>query len=661
MPSPDADFVALQQELAGQYSLERELGRGGMGIVYLAREVSLDRLVAIKVLPPALAARADLRARFVREARTAAKLSHPHIVPIHRVGEAGPYVYFAMAYVDGETVGQRLRARGPFPAGEASRILRESAWALAYAHALGVVHRDVKPDNILLESGTGRTLLTDFGIAHVAEATALTDESHVMGTAHFMSPEQAAGEGLDGRSDLYALGVVGYLMLTGRLPFDAPTVPAVLAKHLMETPPPLSAGGGAVVPAALARTVERCLAKSPDGRFATGEALAEALTQATQEQRQLPAALRVWLQRQDPMRPFYYAWSAMTSVSGIGLVAGHLANPERITFGGVAWWGVALIFAGIALLPVLPAALFQLNLTRRALASGFTLGDLRLALQQDVARRREELALERSEPDSVATRVYQVVTYAALAWAAGVLFFDADGRLLPAAWPDAIAPISVLSAAALGVIGSALGLTFPGRGIGAERLLGWRRRFWESRMGDWTTRLAGLLARRRTAPDQLVHRPTEMAIGLAADQLFQALPKEIRARLGDLPVVVRQLEGHAQSIRARLRQLDDLLAETRGSPQAGRSLSAVEARRDSLAEELGEARALAAGRLETTVAALETIRLDLLRLQAGVGDETRLTTMFDLARELDEDVRRVVDGNVATRRLTTPPEPTPTG
>src|SRR6202521_3992026 len=139
----DAHFLGFQQVLAGRYSLERELGRGGMGVVYLAREVRLDRPVAIKLLPPELAANADLRERFIREARTAARLSHPYIVPIHSVDEIDGFVFFVMAYVDGETLAQRVAGRGPMPSDEVIRVLREVAWALAYAHAQGIVHRDV--------------------------------------------------------------------------------------------------------------------------------------------------------------------------------------------------------------------------------------------------------------------------------------------------------------------------------------------------------------------------------------------------------------------------------------------------------------------------------------------------------------------------------------
>src|SRR6476660_1916787 len=195
----DRDFIELQHALAGEYSLERELGRGGMGIVYLARELQLERLVAIKLLPGALAARADVRERFVREARMAASLSHPHIVPIHRVGEAGGFVFFVMAYVNGETLGERLRREGPLPPAEAMRVLREVAWALAYAHGRGIVHRDVKPDNILLGAGTLRALVTEFGIAHGGDGREVdTDPGRIMGTAHFMSPEQAASGPVDG-------------------------------------------------------------------------------------------------------------------------------------------------------------------------------------------------------------------------------------------------------------------------------------------------------------------------------------------------------------------------------------------------------------------------------------------------------------------------------
>src|SRR5438046_5210223 len=211
----------LIQALGSSYTVEGELGRGGMGVVYQARDERLKRQVAIKVLPPELAFREEIRIRFLREAETAARLSHPHIVPIHSVGE-GPdgLVYFVMAYVDGESLAARLKRRGRLPAEEARRVMIETADALGAAHAVGIIHRDVKPDNILLEGSRGRVVVTDFGIAKALSSTTgsatLTATGVAIGTPHYMSPEQAAGDReIDGRSDLYSLGVVGYQMLAG--------------------------------------------------------------------------------------------------------------------------------------------------------------------------------------------------------------------------------------------------------------------------------------------------------------------------------------------------------------------------------------------------------------------------------------------------------------
>ena len=298
MPSSDhaesfvREFPALAESLRGQFVVERELGRGGMGVVYLARELNLDRLVALKVLPAHLATQPDTRERFLREARTAARLAHPNVVPVYRADEAGGTAFFAMAFVEGESVAERLRDRGPFPPVVAVPILRSVAWALAYAHARGVVHRDVKPENILLERATWRTLVTDFGIAHhqtlSGESARLTADGAVLGTLHYMSPEQVSGERLDGRSDLYSLGVVAYQILSGRLPFDGLQAAAVLVAHATRPAPPLREAAPAV-PASLAAVVDRCLRKDPAERYPTGEALADALEQALAE---APAPLR---------------------------------------------------------------------------------------------------------------------------------------------------------------------------------------------------------------------------------------------------------------------------------------------------------------------------------------------------------------------------------
>src|SRR6266571_3794012 len=208
--SMSAEFLALQELLAGRYSIERELGRGGMGIVLLARDVALDRPVAIKLLPPHLAARPEERDRFLEEARTAAGLAHPNIVPIHVVEARGELVFFVMGFVDGETLRDRVERAGPLPPRLAMKLLQEVAWALGYAHQRGVIHRDVKPDNILIERATGRAL---------GRRAAESAGGPVVGTARYMSPEQACGEPVDARSDLYSLGATFFYALTGRAPF----------------------------------------------------------------------------------------------------------------------------------------------------------------------------------------------------------------------------------------------------------------------------------------------------------------------------------------------------------------------------------------------------------------------------------------------------------
>jgi serine/threonine-protein kinase len=247
-----------------------------MGIVYLARDLKLDRPVAIKTLPAHLAGSADVRERFLREARTAAHLSHPSIVPIHRADEIAGEVFFVMGYVDGESLAQRIQSLGRPPFAETVAQLHDVALALGYAHARGVVHRDVKAENILIERSTGRAVVTDFGIARLAESKQLTATGQVLGTVHYMSPEQVTGEAVDGRSDVYALGVVAFLALSGRFPFDSETPSAILVSHVTRAAPRL-ADVAPDVPAALAVIVDRCLAKSAADRFETCGALAEAL------------------------------------------------------------------------------------------------------------------------------------------------------------------------------------------------------------------------------------------------------------------------------------------------------------------------------------------------------------------------------------------------
>jgi len=279
--SSDAELRALaERALSAHYELDREIGRGGMGIVYRAKDRRLKRIVAIKVLPPELAFRGEIKQRFLREAETAAQLSHPNIVPIYSVDEREGLVFFVMACVEGPTLAKRLHDEGRIPIADTRRILSEVAEALAYAHSRGVVHRDIKPDNILLDKDDGRALVTDFGIARAIQEGAdsrLTATGVAIGTPAYMSPEQAAGDReIDGRSDLYALGIVGYQMLAGRLPFQASSTPSMLMKHISERPQPVDSLRPETPPD-LARAVMTLLEKEPEHRFPTASALARAL------------------------------------------------------------------------------------------------------------------------------------------------------------------------------------------------------------------------------------------------------------------------------------------------------------------------------------------------------------------------------------------------
>ena len=286
------------------YLVGEEVGRGGMAVVYAAEDVRLQRAVALKVLPPELAFRGDVRERFVREAQTAARLNHPHIVPIYAVHETGGLVCFAMALVKGESLATRI-VREPRPTFEyIAQMLEQVADALAYAHACGVVHRDVKPDNVLIDKESGRAMVTDFGIARAAESgSRLTQTGIAVGTPAFMSPEQATGDrDIDGRSDVYSLGVVGYLMLAGRLPFEATTTPAMLMKHVSETPMPIRVMRPDA-PLALVEILERCLAKRPQDRWDHSLQLRDALRKVQRDGSLHTGAHRAFAAQLPPAAP----------------------------------------------------------------------------------------------------------------------------------------------------------------------------------------------------------------------------------------------------------------------------------------------------------------------------------------------------------------------
>ncbi len=651
---PSAEFLDLQAALAGEYSIQRELGRGGMGVVYLARDVQLDRDVAIKVLPTHLAQDAAARERFVREARTAAGLSHPHIVPIHRVGEVSSppandaagtrFVFFVMSYVEGETLGERLRTRGPLPPADATRVLREVAWALAYAHGRGIVHRDVKPDNIMLEAGTGRALVTDFGIAHRdGRAGPDTEPGKISGTAHFMSPEQAASEPVDGRSDIYALGVVGYLAVSGRLPFDSPNLPALLVRQATEAPPSVMRVAPGLPPG-LGAALDRCLARDPAGRFPDGEAMAAALAPTSDARPALPPTLRAWLRAQNPLLVPYLGWSGvfgtLTLANLIAWVTGNRPDgPADI-----------VLLAAITSLPLFPIVGFHLNQARRQFRAGHTLVDLRASLEIARRERIETDALARAGVETLAQQLLRVGTAASAIWLAITFVLVQMGVIDETQAGPVILFAPVLSTMLFGAVSNALDVQFIPARIRDWWETGIRERLWNSRAGEW-------LARRLGAPERSlavgggVFRATEVALGLAAGELFAALPKAYREHLAELPATVAALEARAAEARAEV----DVVAAL--APLGSVDAEVLAARREG-----------AVGNLAESVAALEGIRLGLLRLHAGAGDLAPLTTLMDAARLVGDDMSRLAEarqeaedaagGSIGSVRVRIPPPAT---
>jgi eukaryotic-like serine/threonine-protein kinase len=292
------DLTQLRAKLGDRYDFDRELGRGGMGAVYLARDRKLNRPIALKVLPAEMADNAQLRDRFLRETRTAASFSHPNIVPVYAIEEGDGLLAYAMAFVEGESLADRVKRSGPLTIRETVKLLQDAGYALAYAHGRGVVHRDIKPDNIMLERASGRAMVMDFGIsrgiaAAPAGATqALTRIGEVVGTPEYMSPEQATGDHVDGRSDLYSLGLTAYFALTGRPAITGDTTGKVLARQITEQVPPMQSVRSDV-PAALGTAIDRCVMKDPADRFQTGEELVDTLDAAKLAGPEIPLSIRI--------------------------------------------------------------------------------------------------------------------------------------------------------------------------------------------------------------------------------------------------------------------------------------------------------------------------------------------------------------------------------
>jgi serine/threonine-protein kinase len=344
----------LKAALTDRYTIERELGHGGMAIVYLAHDRKLDRLVALKVLRPELAASLGAD-RFLREIEIAAKLTHPNILGLHDCGEADGQLYYTMPFVEGESLRDRLNREKQLPIGDALQIAREVAGALGHAHSLGIVHRDIKPENILFTAG--HAVVSDFGIARAVSTAGkakLTETGLAVGTPAYMSPEQAAGDpALDARSDVYSLACVLYELLGGAPPFTGATPQAVLAAQIADPVPSLRSLRP-TVPAGVERALEQALAKDAGERYAKAEEFVEQLTRASTAEAVAAEARRERVRRR---------WRAVLAVASTVLVA------------ALGWWGVRAINAatGHAImrrLAVLPLASFTNDTSQEYFVQG---------------------------------------------------------------------------------------------------------------------------------------------------------------------------------------------------------------------------------------------------------------------------------------------------
>ena len=401
--APTSELDSIRRALGTRYALERELGRGGMGTVYLARDLKLDRPVALKVLPAAFASQVGLRDRFLRETRTAASFSHPNIVPVYAVEEADDLLAYAMGFVEGETLAERVARMGPLPVREIVRMLQDVGYALGYAHGRGVVHRDIKPDNIMLERATGRALVMDFGISrsmtHVMPAAALTRVGEIVGTPEYMSPEQASGDVVDGRSDLYSLGLTAHFALSGRTVMSADSTQKVIVKQLTEAVPPI-AESRPDLPPALAAAIDRCVAKDPAERFASAEELVEDIDAAQLAEPDIPV----------PVRLFAGEVGTLSLVTFFILVFSWLfVRSSALSFMDTMLPLVALFAV------VLTRALTTLSEARRLAIAGFTSDDVIGGLARVVAERAQRRAELHAHSE---TRRHRRVT---LLWAVAML------------------------------------------------------------------------------------------------------------------------------------------------------------------------------------------------------------------------------------------------
>jgi eukaryotic-like serine/threonine-protein kinase len=555
------------------------------------------------------------------------------------VEEHGELVFFVMAYVRGESLGQRVRRAGPLVPSEVRRIVRDVAWALGYAHGQGVIHRDVKPDNILLEAGSGRAMVTDFGIAHRVDMDSLGTAGQLLGTAHFMSPEQCMGDAVDGRSDLYSLGITAYYALTGTLPFDASNVPAIVGQHV-NLPAPRVASGARAVPARLAEVVDRCLAKSPDDRFPSGQELAEALQESDAGHLEFTPQMRALLRQ---VRAFG------ATVGGLGMVfwASSIFSDDLLA----ALWQV---FSGmrtqdqVVAVSLLAALVVQLCLplfraARQVVRDGLTQADVSRALRAE-GRAVDEEAAASGETERKRARRKTWVDRASR-WSGLVALGGAAVSVFGFLQGDAIAafvagPLFVMSGLTFWSAGPTAPEGSPLRGLGlAERLMA-------GRFGKALLRIAGI------GVGQTEHLPTpgddhtEILLASVAGDLFAKLDTAVRERFAEIPDVIARLEADAAALRLRERKLGEILVRAGPGWDTGPASQPPDE-----AEGVRQAREQVRQRLLAAVAAMEHLRLDLLRLHAGIGSADDLTIDLERARSVSVGVNAELSAREEVDRL----------
>jgi eukaryotic-like serine/threonine-protein kinase len=630
----DAEIRAVaERALAANYELDNELGRGGMGIVYRAKDRRLKRLVAIKLLPPELAFRSEIKTRFLREAETAAQLSHPNIVPIYSVDERDGLVYFVMALVEGPTLARRMYEDGQLPIEQVRRALREVADALAYAHGRGVIHRDIKPDNILLDRESGRAMVTDFGIARAIQEGAdsrLTATGVAIGTPAYMSPEQAAGDReIDGRTDLYALGVVAYQMLTGRLPFQASSTASMLMKHITERPAPV-AQLRTDCPADLAASVMSLLEKEPENRVPNAAALARALsgdTSAIPAPTEGPPPQRT--SQQDWQRPFETASSSPLPANRSGLTHYQATSEEvarwmapevrkfRGSFGTFAFVNAVIVIASIfGHADFYVVTVFWSMIMAFKYSKLWNAGyDWRDVFRQPRDRRLLDVAGETIEE------------------ARGL--FDKERRKLPRPPRVALPPMPPMP-----------GSTAQQRagGFDANR----------TDMGPYR----GTVQRAEQDRNEILRMVSSLPPGdqslvdgvvPATEALFQRIQLLAQASAADeksaAPEALAQIEAQISELEAQANPL-----EVRASEDRVRRLALLKRQRRGVADVArrhDEARA----KLDSCVLALQNMRLDILRLRAGsvANAGSHITQLTERARSLAEEVDAAVYGAESAR------------